>query len=317
MNTYSVGTAQPVGAALWPRMLMFALLISFGPLAANQSAKEQATAALEAGQAEQAIEILERAIRTDRNNAELHFLLGNAEAAHIGNRNALGQMRAAGRMRRAWERAVELDPSHLQARFSLMSYYAQAPGIAGGDKAKARAEAAEIARRDVVMGHRAAASLAAMDSDFPGAVAELQQAVAKTPDDAETRAPLLGELGFMCQRAEDWACAHEAFTAAVADDEKLWMAWYQIGRTAVMSGQHLEAGAAALERYLGHTPVRNEPSLAWANTRLGEVYLKQGRGADAYGRFQAALQLDPDHELAKGLVATARECAAQASGATC
>ena len=292
-------------------MLILALtLFLAAPFAvADNPAGTQALAALEARDAGRAIDILERAIRTDRNNAELHYLLGNAEAAHIGSRNALGQMRAAGRMRRAWERAVELDAEHLQARFSLMSYYAQAPGIAGGDKAKARAEAAEIARRDVVMGHRAAATLAAMDSDFPGAVAELQQAVAKSPDDPAKRAPLLGQLGFMCQRAEDWACAHDAFSRAVVDDPEFMMGWYQIGRTALNAEAQLDEGIAALTRYLTHEPEGNNPSLAWAHTRLAGLQMLKNDSEQARAQLQQALALDAEHDTARELMARLDACA--------
>jgi len=286
-------------------MLILALtLFLAAPFAmADNPARTQALAALEAGEAERAIEILERAIRTDRNNAVLHFMLGNAEAGALNSRSTIGQMRAAGRMRRAWERAVELDPSHVQARFALMSYYSQAPGIAGGDKGKAREQQQAIARLDPVQGHRAHATIHAMDGELAEAVIEITRAAVLSKDDPEVHATIQGERGFMCQRAEDWACAHDAFTAAVKGKEDYWMGWYQIGRTALLSEAHLDEGAAALERYTGHTPRRNEPSIAWARTRLGQLYLKQERVADAREQFTTALTLEPDHEEAKRALA--------------
>src|SRR5690606_26406827 len=166
-----VGAARLiVGAALCAAMLLATTT------ATAQDARTQAVAALEAGEAERAIEILERGIRTDRNNAELHFMLGNAEAAALGGRGTIGQMRAAGRMRRAWERAVELDGSHVEARLAVMVFYAQAPGIAGGDRAKAQQQAEAIAGINPAQGHRARGTLHSMDGKFDEAVAEFTHA---------------------------------------------------------------------------------------------------------------------------------------------
>jgi hypothetical protein len=53
------------------------------------------------------------------------------------------------------ERAVELDPNHLDARWGLVQYYALAPGYLGGSEEKARQEAEEISKRDAALGKRA------------------------------------------------------------------------------------------------------------------------------------------------------------------
>lgn len=305
-------TNSRLGVGLWLQSLMLVLLLlAFSPLFADDTVEERATAAIEAGDAGRAIEMLDRAIRSDRNNANLHYLLGAAEAAHIGSRNTFGQMRAAGRMRRAWERAIELDPDHIQARFSMMVYYVQAPGIAGGDKDKARVEAAEISRRDEIMGHRARAVLASMDDDFPGAVGELEQALTKVSDDPETRATLLQELGFMCQRAENWACAHEAFSRGVVDDPEFMMGWYQIGRTALNARENVVEGIAALARYLAHEPKNNDPSLAWAHTRIAELHMLNNDHEQATFHVRQALSLESDHEMARELQARLEACAVE------
>jgi hypothetical protein len=57
-------------------------------------------------------------------------------------------MGMAGDIREAFQKAVELDPSNMDAQFGLMGYYLAAPAIAGGGIDKARDQARAIARVD-------------------------------------------------------------------------------------------------------------------------------------------------------------------------
>src|SRR5205085_11543518 len=51
------------------------------------------------------------------------------------------------------------DPNLIDARFSLIEFYLQAPGIMGGSETKAIEQANEIKRRDPLAGHRAMARI--------------------------------------------------------------------------------------------------------------------------------------------------------------
>ena len=53
------------------------------------------------------------------------------------------------------EKAVEIDPDSVEARFALMEYYLQAPALVGGDITKAKAQAEEIAKRNTAEGRKA------------------------------------------------------------------------------------------------------------------------------------------------------------------
>jgi tetratricopeptide (TPR) repeat protein len=54
-----------------------------------------------------------------------------------------------------FEKAVDLDPSNLEARMDCLHYYREAPEFLGGGKQKARMMAQEIAKRDPEMGRTA------------------------------------------------------------------------------------------------------------------------------------------------------------------
>lgn len=245
--------------------LLLALALVGSPAWADDFV-DRGRAALEAREFGEAADIFEAAIDADPDNARYHHLYGSALAAGIHEANVFRKPGMARGMRKAWERAVELDPDFIDAQVALFQYYMNAPRIAGGSREKALARIAEVTR---------IADARADDLD-----ARMTQA-------------------FLCQQVEDWACATEAFEKVVAVEPERMMAWYQIGRTALLSGHQLDRGADALLRYLEHTPTEGEPSLAWAHTRLGQLYARHGRTDEARAHYDAALALEPDHEEAK------------------
>ena len=130
---------------------------------------------LAAGRADQAIQTLEQQVRHSPNDAEAYNLLcrayfmveewdhGITACEHAKNLDPqkslyhlwLGRvygekasrvsfLSAAGiakKVRVSFERAVELDPKSWEARSDLADFYIEAPGVVGGGKDKARAQA--------------------------------------------------------------------------------------------------------------------------------------------------------------------------------
>jgi hypothetical protein len=74
--------------------------------------------------------------------------LGQAYLRHARANPSLGAIGKVKRGRAAVERAIALDPENLDARGTLMQFLLQAPGIVGGSRDGARAQAREIERRD-------------------------------------------------------------------------------------------------------------------------------------------------------------------------
>src|SRR5439155_7703170 len=88
----------------------------------------------------------------------------------------------ARRMRKEWERAVELDPDQIEARFGLVMFHAMAPGIMGGNKDTAREQAGEIAKRDAMRGAMARGMIAEDEKNVAAQVGAYQDAIAAAPD---------------------------------------------------------------------------------------------------------------------------------------
>jgi tetratricopeptide (TPR) repeat protein len=252
-------------------------------------------ARLQAGKPEAAVGSAEKAAKLAPNNAQAQFWLGNAYGMQINNVGMISKMGMAPKLRDAFEKTVQLDPDNLDAREALLQYYLQAPSVVGGGKDKAQAQAREIAKRDPARGHLAQVQIHLSDKNNAAALKSYESAYAAKPSDANIRLA----LGVAYQQASRWNDAFKHFRAWVAQDAKAGVAWYQIGRTSALSGQLLDEGIGALKKYLGMPHAGNEPQNQNAYYRLGQLYAKAGRKAEAKAAFQSALKLEPGYKEAK------------------
>ena len=253
-------------------------------------------ARLQGNQAEAAVESAEKAVKFAPNNSQSHFWLGNAYGSRVGQVGMFSQMSMAPKIRDAFDRAVVLDPNNLDAREGLLQFYLQAPSVVGGkDKDKTKLQANEIAKRDVARGHLARAQIFMAEKNTAAALKSYEAAYAAKPTDRNIRVA----LGLGYQMTERWNDAFKHFRTWIAQDADAGPAWYQIGRTSALSGLQLEEGIAALQKYIGMPHAANDPQNKNAYHRLGQLYAKAGKKAEAKAALQAALKLDPKFADAK------------------
>ena len=105
------------------------------------------------GDLEAAFDWFEKAVDADPNTADYQYWLGMMYGARAQRAGIFGKPGKARRARKAFEKAVRLDPDHIAARTKLVEYHLYAPGILGGSKEKALKQAAEIASRNPMEGH--------------------------------------------------------------------------------------------------------------------------------------------------------------------
>jgi tetratricopeptide (TPR) repeat protein len=247
-----------------------------------------------AAQGEPAVAALARAVELAPARAEYHLYMVSALGQYIATAGMFRKMSLGKQVKEHAERAVALDPGSVRARESLMQFYLQAPGIAGGSVDKAREQAAAIAKLSPAEGLRIEAILARADKR-PEAevVAAWEKAIAAPGASADARM----QYAFHLQGLEKWDAAFAQFEALAPAHAG---ARYQVGRTAAMSGQRLADGEKALRAYLGTGPQgENDPALEAAHWRLGQVLEKAGRRDDARAQYQAALKENPGFQQAK------------------
>ena len=108
---------------------------------------------------EEAVKLGEQCVAAHPQVANCHLAYGNALGSKAMNSGMMAAMRYASTIRDSFAKAVELDPQNINARFSMLQYYVQAPSIAGGGAEKAQAFAAQTATVNPDAGKLLAATL--------------------------------------------------------------------------------------------------------------------------------------------------------------
>lgn len=211
--------------------------------------------AIRADDPETAAKHHEKAVALDPANSNYHLRLGDAYGRSAQKAGIFSKMGLAGKCRTAYEKAVALDPKNIDARFSLMGFYQQAPGIAGGGTDKAMMQAQEIKKLDPARGRQAIAGVYAADKKYDLAFAEYEEVLKATPND--------------------------------------YGALFQTGRLAAISGERLDHGLKVLQQCLAMTAPEGQPPHAAAHWRIGFILEKKGDKAGARAAYEASLKLDP------------------------
>jgi tetratricopeptide (TPR) repeat protein len=217
-------------------------------------------ALLNQDKAEEAVPVLEKATALAPDNSEYFNRLGDAYGRSAQKAGVLSRLGWARKCLAAYEKAVALDPKNVDAHDSLMNFYAQAPGFAGGGMDKAYAQAQEIKQLDPVRGRAVFAQLYVADKKYDQAFGLLADTLKEKPDD--------------------------------------YTALYQTGRLAAILGERLEQGRETLQKCLGLTPPRGQPGHDAVNWRLGMIFEKQGEKSTARSLYEAALKLNPKFQPA-------------------
>ncbi len=239
---------------------------------------------------EEAIRQLERAVELEDGNALYHAWLGNAVRDDLQRASKIKQAFMARRMRKEWERAVELDPNQVDARFGLVQFYAMAPGAMGGSMERAREQAGEIAKRNAMRGAMARGLIAAAEKTAAAEVAAYQEAIAAAPDSTAGYFAL-GNVYARDGKATEAFATLDQYVKRHPDDR--W-GLYQAGRFAGVTGQQLDRGEGALKEFLATPPVdAHAPMIAGAHYWLGQIAEKRGAKDAAREHYRTALKINP------------------------
>jgi tetratricopeptide (TPR) repeat protein len=231
----------------------------------------------------------EKAVVLDAASSENQLWLGRAYGSQAQKANVFKQASLAGKVKKTFEKAVALDSNNIDARFALIDYYLQAPGIMGGSVEKARAEAAEIGKRDGLRGHRALGRIAEYEKNFDVALVAYARAEKEFPGKRE---PFFWMTNLYSKQKE-YGKAFDVMEKLLHEQPAELLACFQIGSLAAQSGERLDRGKECLELYLAREPKKAEPSLAATHLVLGRIYEKKGSRDLARREYEAALKIDP------------------------
>ncbi len=205
--------------------------------------------------ADAAVKAFEQAAKLAPKDSDIHRRLGDAYGFAAQKAGMMSKLGFARKCLAAYERAVALDPASIPARQSLMGFYQAAPGMVGGGIDKAYAQAAEIKRLSADQGRIAYAQLYAAEKKWTEAFAEFEEVLKTDPEN--------------------------------------YLANFQVGRIAALSGERIDRGLETLRKALTLTPTPGAAGHEAAHWRLGMLLEKKGDKAGARTAYEAALKVNP------------------------
>jgi len=235
-----------------------------------------------------------RAVALKPDSSDYHLWLGRAygqKAESLGSWHWWSALSFAGKTRTEFERAVQLDANNVGARSDLAEFYAEAPGVVGGGKDKARFQAGELAKRDAAAAHWIRGLLAEKDKDLKTAEQEYRAAVTASGNDGG-RWLDLASFYKRVNRADDMA---KAITQAITAEKKRSEVLVDAASILFQSGRDLPAAADLVRRYLGSSAKTEEAPAFQAHYLLGSILEKQGDKDAALSEYRAALALNSDY----------------------
>ncbi|HAW94016.1 MULTISPECIES: tetratricopeptide repeat protein [unclassified Arsukibacterium] len=252
---------------------------------------------LELGQADAAEELLARAVKIEADNARYQFWFGRASCDNAQQASMFSALGYAKRCRKAFEQAVSLAPADTGYLKALGKYYAQAPGIAGGDKEQALAIAARLEQQDPLQGQllQLEVLFSAEDTAAAEKLIENSALLQSRPEPYFMR-------GVGLAQNRDYQAAMLEFSRAsekqVADEEgqrNRLLALYQLGRASVLAKTEPQQGIDALNEFLADGRMADFND--WAQFRLSQLYLAQDQRAKAEAILTPLLASTADDNL--------------------
>lgn len=189
------------------------------------------------------------------------------------------------------QQAISMAPAEIKYQQALISFYAAAPGIAGGDIDEAKKLADALYSKDPIQGVIAQAKVLQQD-DVKKALNLLQNEVSKQPAQAEllqSYAGLLSQDKQHQQASNYYQQAAALFTETTPRYESL----YQIGRLAALEGIDLTAGQQALSSYVEFYQGSDHSFYPWAILRLAQIQLRNKNDAAAKATIAPLLANEP------------------------
>ena len=252
-------------------------------------------AQFELGAWDAGIHACEKAAALVPGNSLYHLWLGRIygeKADHAGFLTAAG---LAGKVRAEFERTVELSPSNWEARTDLAEFYLEAPGIVGGGKDKARAQAALIAPLNSAMAHWVLARIAEKNKDNAAAEREYRAAIDASNGGARAWVNLAGFYRHT-NRFDDTEQALRTMESSPLDRPASLVDGAGV---LLRAGRDLPMAIRLLRRYIAlPNPVEEAPVFK-AHTLLGEVFEKQGDRRAAAEEYRAALAMARGYRTAQ------------------
>jgi len=132
----------------------------------------------------EAVEFAEKAVKADPARPDYYSQLGIALSQRMGEVNFMQMPIISGKLKKAFEKSVALDPNHVAGLIGLARFYAGAPEIAGGSLEKAAEFATRVQALNPFLGALELGRINERGEKFAEALAQFEAAAQLKPDQA-------------------------------------------------------------------------------------------------------------------------------------
>lgn len=240
---------------------------------------------------DEAIEQYEKLKDNYPKNANYHYKYGGAlgmKALSVSKIKALGII---GDVKRAFLKAAELDPKHIDARWALVELYVSLPGIVGGSISKALKYANELQNLSKVDGYLAKGYVYEYD-DEP----ELAEKYYKLAIKEGGSVTCYEKLTNFYESQDQPDKAIDNLEEAQQKHQRNAM-YYQIGKVCADYNIQLEKGEKCLKAYLSNHSSKDGVPKAWAYYRLAQIYKHKKNKTEALKWIDKAITGLPKIEV--------------------
>jgi tetratricopeptide (TPR) repeat protein len=238
------------------------------------------------GNWDRGISACEKAVSLRPENSAYHLWLGRVYGEKADKSGFLTAAGLAGKVRTQFERAVALNPDNAAARSDLAEFYLEAPGVVGGGRDKAEAQARSLAKLDPAKADWLVGRIAEKKHDTAEAEKQYRAAV----DASHGSAIAWLNLAFFYRRTQRLDEMENAISHAAAAQSNQPEVLMEGAATLITTGRDFPVAIQMLRRYLSGSTVEEAPAFQ-AHYLLGTVLEKQGEKQAAAQEYRAALTL--------------------------
>jgi cytochrome c-type biogenesis protein CcmH/NrfG len=231
------------------------------------------------------ISACQKAVSLEPGNSWYHLWLGRVYGEKADHSSFVSAAGLAKKVRNEFETAVRLDPANLEARADLAEFYVEAPGIVGGGKDKAEAQARELTMLDPREADLIRARIAEKNRDFIAAESNYRRAIEASGGKPGVWLSLAqyyrrtGQLDKMQDAVQSAATAQNNRHILMPAAEIL-----------VRAKRSIPQAIRLLRHYLSGGTVEESPAFK-AHYLLGTLLERQGDKLAAAEEYRAALSL--------------------------
>jgi len=241
------------------------------------------------------ISACEKAVSLDPQNAQYHLWLGRSYGEKADHSHFLAAAGLAKKVRSEFETAVRLNPNSAEARTDLAEFYLEAPGIVGGGRDKAKAQAQELANMDPVRAGWVKGRLAEKNKDVVSAENEYRTAV----QSSHGAALAWLNLAFFYRHAARLDAMQDAIRHASSAPLNQPEVLMEGAALLLRSNRDLPQATQLLRRYLSSSPTVEAAPAFKAHYLLGTALERQGDKPAAAQEYRASLSLAKSFTLAQ------------------